>query len=87
MLYVFEDSRIIYDKQYLTESDEGRYVAVEELPDPDIRKGYRAVPYADLTAGEVVYRYEKEEGSEQEKRIEELELALLELTELVMGGL
>lgn len=87
MLYVFEDSRIIYDKQYLTERDEGRYVAVEELPKTEERKGYIAVPYADLASGKVVYRYEKEETSEQEERIEELELALLELTELVMGGL
>lgn len=57
MICVFEDGRILYNEKYLTPEDEGKYLAVEVLPDVEKREGYYGYWIANLQTNslEAVY--------------------------------
>lgn len=58
MIYVFENGRVLYEESLLTESDNGKFIAFEKLP--EFEKVGGKVPIiigCDLVTGEVKVEY------------------------------
>ena len=71
MIYVFEDKRILYKANLLRPEDDGKYIAVEKLPEVELEENQYAIYYADLEKGEVVFDiYENEPLPEPETKPE-----------------
>lgn len=73
MLYVFKDGRVIYDAEYLTKDDDGKYIAVEELPSIPPVNGKLGYCVANLTSGLIEFRYKTYEPPEPGEAAEQLQ--------------
>lgn len=56
MIHVFQDGRLIYRDELLRESDEGKFISVEELPVVEHGENQQIFYFADLEQGVVKYR-------------------------------
>lgn len=59
MVYVFEDGRVIYDADYLTDVDAGKYVEVQECPPIPPKEGMFGYYVANLETGKIEISYRK----------------------------
>ena len=58
MIYVFENGRVLYEESLLTESDNGKFIAFEKLPDFEKIEGKTPVIIGcDLLTCEVKVEY------------------------------
>lgn len=89
MIYVFEGGSIVYDGNTITAEQKAKAVAVESLPTPEVIEGKIAILKANKAEERVYYEYVDMPVSNQDKRIAELEGAVMELTVAlasIMGG-
>ena len=56
MIYVFEDTRIIYKEELLKPTDEGHYLAVDKFP-PSEYPDKQAIYYADMNSMTIKIEY------------------------------
>lgn len=73
MIYVFTDSRVIYDGSLLRDADKGKYLAVESLP---IAADNGMVPIycADMKKKQVIIQYAESASYTDEEETELVEM-------------
>ena len=65
MIYVFEDGRTIYNKEFLLPRDHGKYIEVAALPDIPNKEDKIGYIVANLATGELEFRYTNIQEIEQ----------------------
>lgn len=86
MKYIFYEGDNVTLIYYVTPSAEllGQpYFIVNEIPEPEEKTGFVSVMKCNPETKEIFYEYVEKELTQEEKRIRELEGAVLELTEMI----
>lgn len=96
MIYVFENENnnasIVFNENVLTEDQKKIGIAIEKLPVSEEIPGKHPVLKADKSTGSVWYEYidlaltAEEVNVQLQKKVDELEQAILELTSIIAGG-
>ena len=79
MVYIFEGGSIVYDGSTLTDEEKSRAIfTLDNLPEPEQRKGKVPILKVDEEKQEVYYEYVVVPPTERE-RLEALESAMLDI--------
>lgn len=90
MIYVFEGGSIVYDGTTIDEEQKSQAIAIESLPKPETPKGKYPVIKVDKSLNKVWWEYidlpEDNEFDKLQEQIQDLQIALAELTIYLAGG-
>lgn len=88
MIYIFGQGRhvsIVYDETTISHEEKSRAsLVLKNIPDPEIREGFRHIPYVDIEKKEFYYLYEPYSKDELDMNflMENLSLAMEEIENL-----
>ncbi|MCS5501933.1 hypothetical protein NY607_12430 [Lysinibacillus sp. A4] len=96
MIYVFEGENnlasVVFDGKYLSQENKDKAIKLESLPVDESTTSQAAILKADSKTGRVWYEYVdrvptvEEVNVQLQKKVNELEQAILELTSIIAGG-